>query len=212
MVQRPKAEVRAAILRAAGEAFANGGLERTSLADVVARAGTSVGNLYKYFASKDQLFAEFMPPDFPEQLKRRVRDQVLALSGETDVFALAADHPYRRASEDLVAFTIAHRERVVFLLLRAEGTTHQGFAGELTRLLVELALRYARQAYPTFASTAANTRALTRIYGAFTASLGQILTEERSERAVAAALATHSTYHLSGLKAVFERPAREAST
>jgi len=203
MAQRPKAEVREAILKAAAEAFAEGGFERAALGDIVARAGTSIGNLYKYFANKDELFAEFIPRGFTTDLTNRVRAQVEALRAEPNVLALDDEHPYRRASEDLLAFTIAHREQVVFLLLRAQGTKHERFAGEVVRLLVELALEHARTTYPTFVITPPIKRALARIYKAFVGTLGAILAEERAEQAVRWAVALQATYHLSGLKALF---------
>lgn len=212
MAQRPKPEVRDAILRAAAEAFADGGFERAALGEIVARAGTSIGNLYKYFANKDELFAAFLPRGFTTELTQRIRAQVEALRSEPDVFALRDDHPYRRASEDLLSFTLAHREQVVFLLLRARGTKHERFAADVVRQLVELALEHARATYPTFTVTPANRRALTRIYAAFVSLLGEILTEERTEHGVRDAVALHATYHLSGLKALFlaARP-KEAS-
>jgi AcrR family transcriptional regulator len=190
-------------LRAAAVVFAEAGFEHAALGNIVERAGTSIGNLYKYFGNKDELFSEFIPRGFTAELTNRVRAQVEALRAEPDVFVLDETHPYRRASEDLLAFTIAHRERVVFLLLRAEGTRHERFVGEAVRLLVELALEHARATYPTFASTPANKRALTRIYRAFVATLGTILANERSEQAVRQAVALQTTYHLSGLRALF---------
>jgi AcrR family transcriptional regulator len=203
MTQRPKAEVRDAILRAAGEAFAEAGFERAALGDIVARAGTSIGNLYKYFANKDELFAAFIPREFTADLKRRVRTQVEALRGESDAFSLDAEHPYRRASEDVLRFTIANRDRVVFLLLRAEETSHERFTDEVTRMLVGLAQEHARATYPAFAITPAAKRALSRIYRGFVTTLGTILADERTERAVREAVAAQTTYHLSGLKALF---------
>lgn len=212
MAQHQKPEIREAILKAAAEAFAEGGFERAALGDIVERAGTSIGNLYKYFSNKDELFAEFIPRGFTTELTSRVRAQVEALRSESDVFSLAADHAYRRASEDLVAFTIEHRARVVFLLLRAEGTKHERFASQVVRLLVELAFEHARTTFPTFTATPASKRALTRIYKAFVATLGTILAEERGEHAVREAIALQATYHLSGLKALFvSAPHREAS-
>lgn len=203
MAQRPKPEVREAIQKAAAEAFADGGFERAALGDIVERAGTSIGNLYKYFANKDELFAAFIPRGFTTELTNRIRARVEALRAEPDVFSLGADHPYQRAAEDLLAFTIAHRQQVVFLLLRAQGTKHERFAGEVVRLLVELALEHARTTYPTFAVTPASKRALARIYKAFIATLGTILAEERAEHAVREAVALQATYHLTGLKAFF---------
>lgn len=196
-------------MKAAAEAFAEGGFERAALGEIVERAGTSIGNLYKYFSNKDELFAEFLPRGFTTELTSRVRAQVEALRSEPDAFSLGDEHPYRRASEELLAFTIEHRERVVFLLLRAQGTKHERFAGEVVRILVELALEHARTTYPTFAVTPASKRALTRIYRAFVTTLGTILAEERAEHAVREAVASQTTYHLSGLKALFVSARRE---
>jgi AcrR family transcriptional regulator len=205
MAQRPKVEVRASILQAAGEAFAEAGFDRAALSDIVGRGGTSIGNLYKYFANKDELFAAFLPREFTADLKQRLRAQVEALRAEANAFSLDAEHPYRRASEDLLRFTIANRDRVVFLLLRAKGTRHERFVGEVTRLLVELAQEHAQATYPGFAATPATKRGMTRIYRAFIATLGTILVEERSEHAVRQAVALQTAYHLSGLKALFTR-------
>jgi AcrR family transcriptional regulator len=204
MAQRPKTRVREAILQAAAEAFARFGFERAALGDIVERAGTSIGNLYKYFANKEALLAEVIPRGFTAQLTGRVRAQVEALRGEPDVFRLEAAHPYRRASEELLSFTLAHRDRVVFLLLRAHGTKHERFAGQIVRVLVALALKYARTTYPAFTITPASTRALSRLYRAFVGNLGNLLVEERSEQAVRGAVAFQTTYHLSGLRALFE--------
>lgn len=209
MAQRPKVEVRAALLAAAGEAFAERGFAGAALGDIVTRADTSIGNLYKYFANKEELFAAFIPRGFTAELKQRLRAQVEALYTETDAFALGVNHPYRRASEDLLSFTIAHRPRVVFLLLRAEGTKYERVRAEVVRLLVTLALSYARATYPRLAINAAQRRALVRIYRALVVTLATILTEEQSEAALREAVALHTEYHLSGLKAFFSgvRPA-----
>lgn len=212
MTQRPKPEVREAIQKAAAEAFADGGFERATLSDIVERAGTSIGNLYKYFANKEELFEDFIPRGFTTELTARLRAQVEALRSEPNVLALSDAQPYRRASEDLLAFTLAHRARVIFLLLRAQGTKHERFANAMVRLLVQLAIEHAHTLSPTFAVTPATKRTLTRIYRSFVATLGTILVEERADQAVREAVAWHATYHLSGLAALFRAaPTRQAS-
>lgn len=202
MAQRPKTEVREAILRAAGQTFAERGLEGAVLGDIVARAGTSIGNLYKYFANKDELFKAFLPPTFTTELTQLVRARVLALRGEANGLQLDAGHPYLLASKDLLDFTLAHRTRVVFLLLHAARTKHETFVRDLVRVLVGLAVHHARTAHPTVALTPATKRALTRIYRGYVAALGATLAEERSDHATREALGLHSTYHLSGLGAL----------
>lgn len=48
---------RNAIVAAAWHAFRENGFERTTMSDIVARAGGSKATIYSYFESKDQLFA-----------------------------------------------------------------------------------------------------------------------------------------------------------
>src|SRR5688500_11087032 len=122
MAQRQKPEIREAILQAAAAAFADGGFEGAALGDIAERAGTSIGSLATYCANKDERFADVTPRGFTTELTNRIRTQVEALRAEPDAFGLDASHPYRRASEDVLACTVAHRERVVFRLLRAQGT------------------------------------------------------------------------------------------
>jgi AcrR family transcriptional regulator len=51
-----EAAVRERIVRAAVEVFAEKGYHRATIADVVARAGLSVGAIYTHFSGKEQLF------------------------------------------------------------------------------------------------------------------------------------------------------------
>jgi AcrR family transcriptional regulator len=200
MPQRPKEEVRGAILAAAAAAFAEVGFERATLGDIVARAGTSIGNLYKYFSSKEEVFDAFLPRELVAELRDLFRARVEAL-GAADPLSVGETHPYHRASEELFRFTIEHRPQVVFLLARAAGSRYQSFAGDLVRVLVELALAHAGRHHPSFVATAARKRALLRIYRGFVASLASILEEERSERSLREAVGLLTTYHLSGLTA-----------
>lgn len=203
MVQRQKPEVREAIVKAAAEVFARDGFERATLSEVVLRAGTSIGNFYKYFANKEELFGEFIPRGFKAELLKSIRARVEAARCEPDVFALASDHRYRSASRELLSFTIEHRERVVFLLLRAQGSRHERFVDELVRSLVEMAIEHARVTFDDFTPTRAKRRALTRIYRAFVSTLGAIFVEEHGAEALREAVAVHARYHLTGLRAVF---------
>lgn len=53
--ERVRATTRDKILRAARKLFAQRGVEATTMQDIVKAAGTSIGNLYFYFANKEEL-------------------------------------------------------------------------------------------------------------------------------------------------------------
>jgi AcrR family transcriptional regulator len=53
---RPRTDIRPRILAAARERFAESGVDATSLRSIASDAGTSIGMIYYYFPTKDDLF------------------------------------------------------------------------------------------------------------------------------------------------------------
>lgn len=211
MPQMKKAHVRGALLRAAATELAESGYEGATLAAVAARAGTSIGNLYKYFASKEELFAATVPPELVKETETLMCRRIEALAGERDVSQIQAGHPYLAASEELLELAVARRHELLFLLRHAEGTAYSSFAEDLAQSLTRLALGYGQRAYPGVALSAAGRRALMRIYRGFLGSIASLLAEERGPRALRAAVLRLSTYHLAGMRAFFEAAALPAA-
>lgn len=56
--QQAKSERRQKIVEAAAELFLEQGIHQTGIRDIATRAGISLGNMYNYFASKDELILE----------------------------------------------------------------------------------------------------------------------------------------------------------
>lgn len=211
MPQQQKDHVREAILGAARRRFAERGVKGAALATIAADAGTSIGNLYKYFTDKEELFAAAVPPALVGQLRGLLREQVEALGVEREVDTLAPDHPYWEAAARTRAFSIAHRHELLLLLRHAAGTVYASFPGDVVADLSRLAASYARRAYPEFTLTAARGRALRRIYRAYVGSIADILADERSPRALGEATRWLGTYHLAGLRAFFAAAAGGAA-
>lgn len=205
MAQRQKDEVRRAIVAAAADELASVGFEKATLAAIASRAGTSTGNLYRYFANKEELFDATIGVELTGTLRRLLERRVEALGSARSVSGLGPNHPYRTASEELQRFAFAHRSEVVFLLLRAEGTRFASFADDLVAELVRLALAYAKGAYPERRIGPRERRSLVRIYRGFLGAVASILAEETTLRGFEEATEQFSTYHLSGLRALFSR-------
>lgn len=212
MAQRQKDAVRARLVEAALEVFAELGFEAATVAAVAERASVSTGNVYRYFASKEDLFREALPASFVAELRALIQARVEALAGARDIARLAKDAGYFKASERLFEFCLEHRERVVFLLSGASGTEYHGFAERLGRDLEKGALAYARRAWPGLRPTAALRFTLREAYRNYVASLARALAVHPTRRELEDALAHLSSYHLGGMKQLFEtamRPARE---
>jgi AcrR family transcriptional regulator len=207
MAQRQKEHVRAQIVAAATALFAEVGFEATTMAQVAERAGSSVGNVYKYFASKDALLAAVLPESFATELRRATRRRVKALGTARDVRLLPADARYHVLAEELLAHCIAHRERVVILLARAAGTPFASFADDFAKSLVGWALEYARHAWPTVRPGPGMRFALSRIYASYLQQVADALVVFRDPEAIRDAVAHLTAHHQGGLKNLFETAA-----
>jgi len=114
------ADRRRHILDAAAGLFARHGYERTTTAQICRAAGISPGNLYHYFASKQELFIAVLTQDegATAELVGRVPDQdpLAAVLDLVDHLAAAAAHPVV-PSLVLEAMLQAHREPSVRAVL-----------------------------------------------------------------------------------------------
>ena len=203
--------MRLAIVLAAAASFAESGYEATTIGGVAVRAGTSIGNVYRYFKGKEALFAAVVPDAFAAELRRRTRAQITALDAVRDIRALPADAHYHVVRGELLRFAIDHRLRVVILLARAEGTPFEGFAGDFAKRLVAWALAYARRAWPKARPSAGMRFALAEVYANYLRALAhafEAFTDEARIREVVAHLTAH---HQGGLKHLFETAARAAN-
>jgi AcrR family transcriptional regulator len=98
--ERGRARV-AALLAAAGGAFAERGYDATTMTEIAARAGASIGSLYQFFPTKE-LLAEALVGHYADAL----RERLAALEAEAGGWS--ADELGRRLLPLLVHFRIDH--------------------------------------------------------------------------------------------------------
>lgn len=204
MVQVPKDHVRDRFVAAAAEAFAELGFAATSMAAVAERAGSSVGNLYKYFESKQELFDAAVPAELVQELQRRTRARMQALGAAKDIRELGADARYHALAGELLDYCLARRAAVIVVLTRAEGTPYAGFAEKFVKSLVQWSLEYARTPYPKLEPTAELRFALHQAYTGFVAAIAAALREFPRETQTRRVIALLTTAHQGGLKRLFE--------
>ena len=144
MPQVLKAEVRERILAAALSLFAQRGFAGTTMQDIARAAGMAVANLYRYYASKEELFDAAVPSEivarFEHLLERSVRAHahLAGLPRPSDEAAASA----------LLEFWIERRQVVIVLLDRARGSVHEGFAQRFVDRLVALSIEEMQRAHP----------------------------------------------------------------
>jgi AcrR family transcriptional regulator len=129
------------ILDAAVRVLTSAGYGQMSTNRVAAEAGVSVGSLYRYFADKDEIFAE---------LRARTTDEIMR--DLTDTVTRAAGQPPRIGVRAVVAALVASLQRheavIRALVNEVPMGTQSNVLPEIERSLAQLTRLYAAQHAP----------------------------------------------------------------
>ena len=186
MAQVLKPEVRARIREAALRCFADQGYPGTSMAAIATAAGTAPANVYRYFPSKEALFADVVPAELP-----RRHDELL----DTRIAALAQGTGERSAAAaELLDFWLDHRLAVVVLLDRADGTPFADRPAAFVRRLVE----HVERTLPGTPAPA-HREVLTLVFDNTRRAIAQILAGGSDREQARALVAAFWRYQLPGL-------------
>jgi AcrR family transcriptional regulator len=204
MAQYLKDSVREGILRASLLVFSKKGYAGTTMAEIAAEATISVGNIYRYFGNKGELYDAVITEEFVKEFGESIRGRVAALGNTREIGSLEATSLYHLMSEKSLAFSIENRLRIVVLLRRSEGTRRQGYRAEMVEQLVQMALQYGERLRIGFEATEIAVANLRMIYENYLDGLCAILYRYENEESIRRAVAGYSGYHLAGMKAFFE--------
>ena len=200
MPQTRKPEVRARIVDAAARELAAAGYRGTTVASIARRAALSAGNVYRYFEGKEALFHAVVDDVFVERFDALLEARVAALLELDSLPAL--DAPAAERQEDLLAFWVANRHRVIIVLDRCEGTRLEGFGARFVDRLVQLTLQKLRRRRAELPEHVHFV--LQSLFDGTRRTIVAILEHQRSEAEVRAAFATFWAYQLAGLAGLEE--------
>jgi AcrR family transcriptional regulator len=206
MPQVLKEEVRRRILRAALQAFAAEGYQRTTMAAVAARAGLGAASLYRYYPGKEALFDAAVPRAVADGLMAILRRRVAALAsavgagGGAAALAGADD-----GGEAILRFWIDHRLEVVILLDRADGTPYAGFGDRFVETLLAMTLQSLRARRAGVPPGSPGHLVLRQVFLNTRRALNAILEAGGEEADIREAIEAFWSYQLAGLAALTAR-------
>jgi len=143
IMQVLKEEVRRKIKKAALYEFERNGYQKTSMRSVALSAGVTVGNLYRYFKNKDDIFNVIIQPAFQEIYKfinefARYKNTIFSEKKQKDNFI-------KTFEESLIRIYIQHRSELVILLNGSKGSQMENAREQIIFLI---AGRIKKEAFP----------------------------------------------------------------
>jgi AcrR family transcriptional regulator len=138
-----KEEVRQKIKKAAISEFEENGYQKTSMRSIALNAGVTVGNLYRYFKNKDDLFDVIIQPAFQEIYKfidefARFEKSTLSEEKQKEDFI-------KTFEESLIRIYLQHRPELVILLNGSKGSRMEDAREQIISLI---AVRIKKEAFP----------------------------------------------------------------
>jgi AcrR family transcriptional regulator len=203
MPQVLKDEIQDAIIAAALAVFAQEGFRGATMAEIARVAQVSTGNIYRYYRNKEALFDAAVPDEFVQGFMGLVRRKAESLAGVDDIHSLKPGSPYLVLSEQLLAFCVENRLRIVILLDQSQGTRYENFADEAVQRLSKLAIAHFRAIRPDLPVTEVLRFNLRQVYRNAIHAVVNILRRFEKEATIRQAIEGYTHYHLAGLKGFF---------
>jgi AcrR family transcriptional regulator len=190
MPQVLKEEVRTKITDAALAVFARDGFEAATMAGIAHEAGMGAASIYRYYTSKDDLFAAVITPALTNQFDSLLERRVGALARTTLRGETIDD-----LGDEMLQFWLANRLAVVILLDRAP---QEPYGERFVELLVKHTLAELRAD-----GTPVSPRAklvLTTIFDNTRRLLARVLAEYSDPAELREAIEIFWSYQIAGLR------------
>lgn len=124
-----KDEVRNAIVAAAISEFMEKGYSGASMRAIASSAGITVGNIYRYFVTKDSLFNAIMDPVSRQMLDLVYADKYIGEDNETKQLDMDA------IMECIMRLCRLHATEVHILLFKSKGSGYEDVRRKLTEMI-----------------------------------------------------------------------------
>lgn len=138
MAQYKKNEVKDKIDQAAMEVFSKKGYQNTKIADIAEKAGISVGNVYRYYKSKEEILHELIPEDFFQQFQSALNKKVSSwYEGNESNYHMQAD-------KEFFELFVEKKEQFSILIGGCNETKYENLKSQMINFMTDLFIsRYA---------------------------------------------------------------------
>ncbi len=206
MPQILKDDIKQKISEAAFQHFAAFGFKNTSMANIAKDANVSVGNIYRYYVNKDDIFYSLITPQFVNKFKQTMRIRINK-SGIKFFSVLERKAPAEIIDNDVIDFYYNHRLHIVILLDNSKDTVYENIRRELKDMAFNYIQQYfAENISPEYQLDQEKRFLLDIIYENLVYGILKILKAYTEREDIERAYKSLIGYHLYGLLGIWKTP------
>jgi hypothetical protein len=202
MAQYKKDEIKDKIDAAALKVFAEKGYKDAKISDIGECGGISIGNIYRYYKSKEEIFDANVPGDFLETVKKLLHGKIAAVKG-TDIDFIEQSEEFWLINHEVIQFMVDHREHMLIVFHKNTGTKYENAKTELVEFLLQAIQDIHPIQFGQFLAANKQERVIRLIYENLIRMTLCILQDSKDIEEVRQHLKSIHSYHMFGIISLF---------
>ncbi len=198
MAQYKKDEIKDKIDSAALTLFSQQGYNETKVSHIAEKAGISVGNIYRYYKSKDEIFYSVVPESFLISFKNLLVNKVFMFK-ERELKTPQQWNEFWMFNNEIVNFMVENRELILILFHNGKGTKYENGKAKLVDFLIKTIKDTYDVEYNQSLKERGNEITLYIIYENLINMVLRILQESKTLEEVKNHLESINSYHMFGI-------------
>lgn len=194
-MQVKKDQVREDIEAASLRVFARKGYMDTKICDISESAGVSVGNIYRYYKNKEEIFNSVIPECFRTEMQDAVIGKISAAKNGLSAGSAA----FQEVTDHFIRFMLENRERITIIFSGSKGTRLEHFEPEIVEALTIAVKHIYPEKYAAYIKKYGNGSMLTLIYQNLIRMYAAVMGSDAGAEEVVSELKQINLYHFSGI-------------
>lgn len=203
MVQYKKDDIKEKIDSAALKIFVEKGYENTKISNIAAESKVSVGNIYRYYKSKEEIFYSIAPESVLEELKSILINKVV-LAKDKRADEIESTNNFHLINEEFIDYIIKNREQVLIMFNGSKGTRYEEIKDEIINYIIENVKEHYSKENNEVIYDSTNYKVIKIIYENLIQMMAQVLKESTSPEDIKKTFKILNFYHLFGVTNLFK--------
>lgn len=203
MIQHEKDNIKEKIDFAALRVFGKRGYENTKILDIAVDAKVSVGNIYRYYKSKEEIFYSVVPESLLEKLKNISNNKII-FAEDKESNENKSNYKLQFVDEEFIEYVISNKEQVLVMVNGSKGTRYENIKDDIITYMMETVKKHYSKKGNEIIYDSINYSTIRMIYEKLLEMMMNILKELKSSEDIKNSFEIINSYHLFGVTNLFE--------